>query len=302
LILLGDALDLAFSRAATTMMVFQRCIEALFPRDGPELFSKEVVFLPGNPPWSGIRKGAGRNQTTGNGHGYDSSHPSQISSRPTHARGSATCFPFRAASGAEVCVAAQWGLQAKPTVILLRPSTSGRDHRGHIPPSADVWWRDHDGQRLGAENGRIDFADDAQAADGPPMSRSIRDRVAEARTTSSSPCRAGGASVQHSAREAGSNPPPATRSLHARRAGLTGGACLLPRRSVARDRVCAGTWTSRWRLPPERASPLTLFSTHAQPKTRSSRELPEPVQVFNQAVGAGRATAGLVQGASMSDR
>src|SRR5262245_53544029 len=48
LILLGDVLDMAFSRFATTAMVFQRCIEALFPEDGPDLFSRELVFLPGN--------------------------------------------------------------------------------------------------------------------------------------------------------------------------------------------------------------------------------------------------------------
>jgi UDP-2,3-diacylglucosamine pyrophosphatase LpxH len=48
LVLLGDILDMAISRRSTAMKVFQRCIEALFPEDGRELFSKRIIFLPGN--------------------------------------------------------------------------------------------------------------------------------------------------------------------------------------------------------------------------------------------------------------
>lgn len=48
LILLGDMLDMAISRRSTAMSVFQRCIEGLFPEDGRQLFSKRIIFLPGN--------------------------------------------------------------------------------------------------------------------------------------------------------------------------------------------------------------------------------------------------------------
>jgi UDP-2,3-diacylglucosamine pyrophosphatase LpxH len=48
LILLGDILDMAISRRSTAMQAFQRCIEALFPADGRQLFSKRIIFLPGN--------------------------------------------------------------------------------------------------------------------------------------------------------------------------------------------------------------------------------------------------------------
>ncbi len=48
LILLGDALDMGLSPAGAVAQAFKRFIEALFPRGEPEVFSKQVLCVPGN--------------------------------------------------------------------------------------------------------------------------------------------------------------------------------------------------------------------------------------------------------------
>lgn len=48
LILLGDVLDLGLSPAGDVAQAFRRFIEALFPADGPPVFSTQVLCVPGN--------------------------------------------------------------------------------------------------------------------------------------------------------------------------------------------------------------------------------------------------------------
>jgi hypothetical protein len=132
LILLGDALDMAFSRLANTMMVFQRCIGALFPQDGPELFSKEVVFLPGNHDhslWQAIKEQIQLAAVRENADGYETEFPlvTDLFAPPTH------CSPlltglFRSMphlASAEVRVAyPNWGLKGQSSTVIL--------HHGHF--------------------------------------------------------------------------------------------------------------------------------------------------------------------------
>lgn len=132
LILLGDALDMAFSRLANTMMVFQRCIGALFPQDGPELFSKEVVFLPGNHDhslWQPIKEQIQLAAVREKGEGYEAGYPpvTDLFAQPTH------CSPlltglFRSMphlASAEVRVAyPNWGLKGQSSAVIL--------HHGHF--------------------------------------------------------------------------------------------------------------------------------------------------------------------------
>ena len=131
LILLGDVLDMAFSRMATTMLVFQRCIEALFPADGPELFSKEIVFLPGNHDhalWHSIRERLHLAvlQAEGDTHEARFSPVTDLFARPTHRSRLLTglCRSQPHLASAEVCVAyPNWGLKGERSTVVL--------HHGH---------------------------------------------------------------------------------------------------------------------------------------------------------------------------
>jgi hypothetical protein len=132
LILLGDVLDMAFSRMATTMMAFQRCIEALFPSDGPELFSKEIIFLPGNHDhalWHSIRERLQLAvlQAEGDTHEARFSPVTDLFARPTHRSQLLTglCRSLPHLASAEVRVAyPNWGLKGERSTVIL--------HHGHF--------------------------------------------------------------------------------------------------------------------------------------------------------------------------
>ncbi|MFN0161127.1 MAG: metallophosphoesterase [Burkholderiales bacterium] len=48
LLLMGDVLDMGLSSMVEVSSAFQRFIEVLFPRDGPQVFSDQVICIPGN--------------------------------------------------------------------------------------------------------------------------------------------------------------------------------------------------------------------------------------------------------------
>jgi len=131
LILLGDILDMAFSRMATTTMVFRRCMEALFPGDGQELFSKNIVFLPGNHDhalWQSVRERLQLDLLAAED-AYEArfSPVTELFGEPPHCSSLLTqlCRSIPHLGSAEVRVAyPNWGIKGPNSTVLL--------HHGHF--------------------------------------------------------------------------------------------------------------------------------------------------------------------------
>src|SRR5262249_1254278 len=116
-------------------MVFQRCIEALFPEDGPDLFSRELVFLPGNHDhglWQPIKEQIQLAAVQENAQGYESEFPlvTKLFAQPTHCSPLLTglCRSIPHLASAEVRVAyPNWGLKGGSSTVIL--------HHGHFVES-----------------------------------------------------------------------------------------------------------------------------------------------------------------------